>query len=110
VPGNARLSKTREATQLQNANVKRKSVKTAYVTQSSYKRLARFLMPSGNISIDKIFEMLFEQSLRAPRVRIDAAPIEYEPGGRKERMNWRVTDRDSRKERWRGCCRRRAQY
>jgi hypothetical protein len=40
-------------------------VKTAYVTQSSYKRLARFLMPSENISIDKIFEMLFEQSLRA---------------------------------------------
>jgi hypothetical protein len=39
-------------------------VKTAYVTQSSYKRLARFLIPDGKVSLDRIFELLFEQSLR----------------------------------------------
>lgn len=42
-----------------------------------------------------------------PPVRTVVAPIEFEPGGNKERMNWRDTDRHSRTEQWRGSCSRR---
>ena len=38
---------------------------------------------------------------RSPGVRMVVASLESEPGGSKERMNWRVTDRHSRIERWR---------
>ena len=44
-----------------------------------------------------------------PRVRILVAPLEsVNPGGDDEKANWQNTDKHSRTERLRGCCRRRA--
>src|SRR6202453_3518501 len=50
-----------------------------------------------------------ENRCQTPRVRILVAPLEsMNPGGDDEKPNWQNTDKHSRTERLRGCCRRRA--
>jgi 4-carboxymuconolactone decarboxylase len=53
--------------------------------------------------------MADDEGLTSPRVRILVAPLEsVNPGGDDEKANWQNTDKHSRTERLRGCCRRRA--
>ena len=93
--------------------VKKERISRKALSPGVAKVLKRLHFPVDVILLCVRWYVAYSLSLRdleeTPRVRILVAPLEsVNPGGDDEKANWQNTDKHSRTERLRGCCRRRA--